>query len=284
MLLMSKFKKMRTLFFTLLLSIQLSNLWGSPFEVTRHGSRGKVIVLLPGYASSPEVWQSTIDQLAASHQLYVFHFAGFAGKAPAENPNFNHWAAAVSDWLRQLPQERVSIIGHSMGGAMALWLAAEVPEKVAKVVVVDALPCLAALNNPNFEAQPNADCSQSIRQMSALSDSAFKAMQQQGAPWLVNDVAWQAKLVDWSLSSDRHTLASVYCSFMQLDLRPKMAQIKAKVLVQLEAPFTGYQSAIAAQYALLKDVQLAYAPKGLHFVMVDAADWYFESLHAFLKP
>lgn len=254
-----------------------------PFEVHQYGSGRDAVILIPGYASSPEVWAATIETLSPKHRLYVLHFAGFAGKPAASHPTFNGWAEAVANWLKALPEKKLTIIGHSMGGVMALYLAAEAPEKVAKVVVVDALPCLSALNDPNFESRPKADCSQSIRQMTALSDSAFKAMQQQGAPWLVNDPSWQEKLVDWSMNSDRHTLASVYCSFLQVDVRPLLANIRAKVLVQLEAPFTGYQSAISAQYAELKGVQLAYAPKGLHFVMVDASDWYFESLHAFLN-
>lgn len=254
-----------------------------PFDVQQYGAGNDAVILIPGYASSPEVWKATIETLQPKHRLYVLHFAGFAGKPAAANPTFNSWAEAVAIWLKAMPEKEVTVIGHSMGGVMALYLAAHAPEKVVKVVVVDALPCLSALNNPNFESRPNADCSQSIRQMTALSDSAFKAMQQQGAPWLVNDVAWQAQLVAWSLRSDRHTLASVYCSFLQVDVRPLLPNIKAKVLVQLEAPFTGYQSAIAAQYADLKGAHLAYAPKGLHFVMVDASDWYFESLHAFLN-
>lgn len=254
-----------------------------PFDVQQYGTGTDAVVLIPGYASSPQVWETSIEALRTKHRLYVLHFAGFAGKPADAHPSFYSWAEAVAKWLKALPEKEVTVIGHSLGGVMALYLAAHAPEKVVKVVVVDALPCLSALNNPNFEAQPNADCSASIRQMTALSDSAFKAMQQQGAPWLVNDVAWQAQLVAWSLSSDRHTLASVYCSFLQVDVRPLLSNIKAKVLVQLEAPFAGYQGAIAAQYADLKGAQLAYAPKGLHFVMVDAPDWYFESLHAFLN-
>lgn len=254
-----------------------------PFEITTYGQQGSAIVLLPGYASSPEVWQTTIERLQANHRLYVLHFAGFAGKAPAAQPAFEPWANAVTEWLRLMSDSQVTIIGHSMGGVMAMWLAAELPHKVAKVVVVDALPCLSALNNPSFKVDPYFSCEASIRQMTALSDSAFKAMQQQGAPWLVNDVAWQQKLVAWSMQSDRKTLAAVYCSFLQTDMRAKLSQIKARVLVQLEAPFTGYQSAIAAQYETLKGAELIYAPKGLHFVMIDAADWYFESLIAFLK-
>lgn len=255
-----------------------------PFDVQQYGRVGSVIVLIPGYASSPDVWSSTIAALQNEHRLYVLHFAGFAGKPAAPHPSFDHWSLRVSQWLQALSEQEVTLVGHSMGGVMALRLAAELPEKVTRVVVVDALPCLSALNNPNFKANPDFSCEPSIRQMTALSDSAFRAMQQQGAPWLVNDVVWQQKLVDWSMQSDRYTLAAVYCSFLQTDLRPQLAQIKAQVLVQLEAPFTGYQSAIAAQYAQLKGVQLAYAPKGLHFVMIDAADWYFDSLAAFLKP
>jgi pimeloyl-ACP methyl ester carboxylesterase len=274
---------MRIFLFHLLLMGCLIKAEARPFEVSTYGQQGSAIVLLPGYASSPEVWQTTIARLQANHRLYVLHFAGFAGKAPAADPAFASWANAVTDWLRLLPDTQLTVIGHSMGGVMAMWLAAELPHKVAKVVVVDALPCLSALNNPTFSADPNFSCEASIRQMTALNDSAFKAMQQQGAPWLVNDAVWQQKLVDWSMQSDRHTLAAVYCSFLQTDIRPKLPQITARVLVQLEAPFTGYQSAIAAQYESLKGAELVYAPKGLHFVMVDAADWYFESLLAFLK-
>lgn len=274
---------MRIYLFHLLVICCLAKAEARPFEVTTYGQKGSAVILIPGYASSPEVWQTTIERLEANHRLYVLHFAGFAGKAPADQPTFEPWANAVTEWLLLMPDSQVTIIGHSMGGVMAMWLAAELPHKVAKLVVVDALPCLSALNNPSFKANPNFSCEASIQQMTALSDSAFKAMQQQGAPWLVNDVVWQQKLVDWSMQSDRHTLAAVYCSFLQTDMRPKLSQIKARVLVQLEAPFTGYQSAIAAQYETLKGAELVYAPKGLHFIMIDAADWYFESLIAFLK-
>lgn len=274
---------MRIFLLLFLLTVCREHALANPFEVTTYGNKGDAVVLLPGYASSPEVWQTTINRLQAIHRLYVLHFAGFAGKAPAAQPAFEDWVNKVTEWLRFLPEAELTVVGHSMGGVMALCLAAELPHKVVKVVVVDALPCLSALNNPSFKADPHFSCEASIRQMTALSDSAFKAMQQQGAPWLVNDTTWQQKLVDWSMQSDRHTLAAVYCSFLQTDVRPKLPLIKAKVLVQLEAPFTGYQRAIAAQYEHLKGVQLAYAPRGLHFVMIDAADWYFESLLAFLK-
>lgn len=278
-----KFNHMKTIFM-LLLTLSITQLQAKqPFDVQQYGQNGTAVVLIPGYASSPEVWATTIARLEPSHRLYVLHFAGFVGKPATADPGFGQWSAAVADWLQQLPEKQVTLIGHSMGGVMSLWLAAELPQKVAKVVVVDALPCLSALNNPSFKADPDFSCETNIRQMIALSDSAFKAMQQQGAPWLVNDALWQQKLVDWSMRSDRKTLAAVYCSFLQTDIRPKLSEIKAQVLVQLEAPFAGYQSAIAAQYENLKGAELVYAPKGLHFVMVDAADWYFESLLAFLK-
>lgn len=273
---------MNKLFLFLCALLSLQSVASLPFDVQTYGKSGSAIVLIPGYASSPEVWTSTIRALEAKHRLYVLHFAGFAGKPAAEQAGFVAWSSEVSQWLKQLPEQEVSIIGHSMGGVMALWLAAELPQKVQKVVVVDALPCLAAFSNPAFKADPDFSCDASIAQMTALSDSAFRAMQVQGATWLVNDSSWQQRLVSWSMQSDRRTLAAVYCGFMQTDLRPKLPQIQSQVLVQLEAPFVGYQSTIAAQYAGLKGVELQYAPKGLHFVMIDAADWYFESLAAFL--
>ena len=84
--------------------------------------------------------------------------------------------------------------------------------------------------------------------------------------------------------SDRYSMAAVYCSFQQTDLRPILPKIKAEVLVLLESPFVNFQSLINEQYAGLPHARLTYAPKGLHFVMVDAEDWYFDNLHAFLKP
>ncbi|MEP6803492.1 MAG: alpha/beta hydrolase, partial [Flavobacterium sp.] len=63
-------------------------------------------------------------------------------------------------------------------------IAADYPELIDKIVVVDALPCLAALMNPTFKSERNNDCTKMTNRITALSDSQFYQMQKMSIPRL----------------------------------------------------------------------------------------------------
>lgn len=78
---------------------------------------------------------------------------GFAGTAPEAKPSFANWTRQIVDFIRHENIEKPILIGHSMGGGLALNIASTQTNRIKSIVVVDALPCLAAVYNPDFNQE-----------------------------------------------------------------------------------------------------------------------------------
>ena len=277
-------KKMAFLFIAFIaLFNTASALNNFPFSVKEVGSGTNAVILIPGFACSGDVWNETVDQLKSNHKCYVFNMAGFARVAPKGNPDIKNWVEQIALFIQENKIDRPVIIGHSLGGVMAQWLAADYPQLVSKIVVVDALPCLPAIANPTFETKQNPDCGQFVSGFSAMDDKSFYQMQKVGMASMLSDTGKLESVVQWSMHSDRSTMALIYCQLLNTDLRSKIKSVKCPTLVMLEPSFKALQSSVEDQYKNLKGAQLHYADKGLHFIMYDDKAWYFEQLKNFIQ-
>lgn len=254
-----------------------------PFEVLKTGKGKQSIIFIPGFASSGEVWNETKTAFEKDFTCYTLTMAGFAGVKPQPNPSFENWKTGIANYIKENKIEKPIIIGHSMGGGLALAIAADYPELISKIVVVDALPCLAALTDPSFKSKENNDCSSTVNQMMAMTETQFYDMQKQAMPRLLQDTSKLETVINWSVKSDRKTFAQMYCNFFNTDLRERIAAIKCPSLILLESYFINLKPAIEGQYKNLKTANFQYADKGLHFIMYDDKDWYLAQLNTFLK-
>lgn len=254
-----------------------------PFDVKISGQGDKNLILIPGLSCPGDVWKETVARYNKDYTCHILSFHGFAGVAADDTANFKDWENAVARYIMENKILKPVIVGHSIGGGMALLLAADYPRLVGKIIVVDALPCLSALQNPNFISNPHPDCSPFITRFQSMTDAQFYQMQKQTMPALMADTAHLEEAVQWSIQSDRKTTAEIYCQFLNLDLRNSISAIQCPTLILLENAFTNMKAPIAQQYKNLKDAQLVYATRGLHFIMYDDADWYYEQLDNFLK-
>ncbi|WPO79745.1 alpha/beta hydrolase [Flavobacterium sp. KACC 22761] len=253
-----------------------------PFEVLKTGKGKQSILFIPGFASSGEVWNDTKTAFEKDFTCYTLTMPGFAGVKPQPNPSFENWKNEIAAYIKDNKIEKPIVIGHSMGGGLALAIAADYPELVGKIVVVDALPCLAALMDPSFKSKEN-DCVATVNQMTSMTDAQFLDMQKKTMPRLLADASKMDMVVDWSVKSDRKTFGQMYCDFSNTDLRAKIAQIKCPALILLESYFINLKPAIEEQYKNLKTANFQYANKGLHFIMYDDKDWYLAQLNTFIK-
>ncbi len=280
---MRNYKKIVAIMMLLLVSF---NLLGQkkmyPFQVEKIGKGKQTIIFIPGFASSGEVWEETTTKFEKNFTCYVLTMAGFAGVKPQSNPSFKQWSEQIVDFIKKEKINLPIVIGHSMGGGLALNIASKHPKLIKKIIVVDALPCLMALTNLSFTPKKENDCSVIVNQITSISDEQFYQMQKASIPTLVANKNMQDKVVEWSLTSDRKTFAKIYCDFMNVDLREKIKSIECPTLVLLESHFKNYKTQIAKQYKGLKKVNLQYANKGLHFIMYDDKEWYFNQLNHFL--
>ncbi|CAC9973383.1 alpha/beta fold hydrolase [Flavobacterium panici] len=254
-----------------------------PFEVLKTGKGKQSIIFIPGFASSGEVWNETKTAFEKDFTCYTLTMAGFAGAEPQPNPSFENWKTGIANYIKENKIQKPIIIGHSMGGGLALAIAADYPELIGKIVVVDALPCLAALTDPSFKSKENNDCSATVNQMTAMTETQFYDMQKQTMPRLLQDTSKLETVIGWSVKSDRKTFAQMYCDFFNTDLRDKISTIKCPSLILLESYFINLKPAIEGQYKNLKTANFQYANKGLHFIMYDDTEWYLTQLNTFLK-
>lgn len=285
---MTKMKKYYILIIALLFAALCLNVFGQtkpfPFEVKKSGQGKQSIIFIPGFASSGQVWDETKAIFEKNYTCYTLTMAGFAGAKPqADQTTFKAWEEAITNYIRDNKIEKPIIIGHSMGGGLALAIAADYPQLIQKIVVVDALPCLSALMNPSFKSKPNNDCSETVKQITSMNDEQFKQMQKMTIPRLLADTMKQDLVVSWSVQSDRKTFAEMFCDFSNTDLRETIKNIKCPSLILLEANFKSIQTSIEEQYKNLKTAKLQYADKGLHFIMYDDKEWYFTQLNNFLS-
>jgi len=280
---MNKYK-IRIIIF--LLTILCVNVYGQTkkyaFNFQKTGQGNQTIIFIPGFACSGEVWDETVKIFKNKYICYTLTMAGFAGAQPQTTPSFNNWEESIADFIKDNKIDHPIVVGHSMGGGLALALASDYPDLVGKIIVVDALPCLLALSNDSFQSKKDNDCSKVINQMKAMTEDQFYQMQKAGVKSLLADSAMQEKVINWSLKSDRSTFAKMYCDFSNTDLRDKIKNITCPALVLLEPYFSNIKPRIEAQYKNLKSVKLQYATRGLHFIMYDDKQWYFNQLTNFL--
>ncbi|MFD1165611.1 alpha/beta fold hydrolase [Sphingobacterium daejeonense] len=254
-----------------------------PFKVDKDGQGKKNIIFIPGFASSGEVWNESQKELGNDYTSYILTMPGFAGVPAQANPTFKGWRDLIIEFIKKENISNPIIIGHSLGGVMAMDIAATAPDIISKIIVVDAVPCLVALNNPAFKSNPNIDCSQMVEQFKNITDAQFLAMQKQGVGSMVSDSAKQNLVLDWTLKSDRSTFAKIYCDFSNIDVREDIKKITCPALILLNSGFSHIKPMIEQQYSSLKTADIQYADQSLHFIMFDSKDWYMQQLLNFIK-
>jgi pimeloyl-ACP methyl ester carboxylesterase len=274
--------------FTILLFTSLSvNLLGQTkkysFEIQKTGKGEQSIIFIPGFASSGEVWNETITKFENDYICYSLTMSGFAGVEPQISPNFKNWVNSISEFIKDNKINKPILIGHSMGGGLALSVASDYPNLISKIIVVDGLPCLQSLSNPSFKSKEENDCSSTVNQMMGMTNEQFYQMQKISIPRLLEDSTMHEKVLSWSVKSDRKTFAQMYCDFWNTDLREKIKSIECPSLILLESYFVNLKPSIEEQYKNLKNVDLQFANKGLHFIMFDDKEWYFRQLTNNLK-
>ncbi|PWN63323.1 alpha/beta fold hydrolase [Chryseobacterium oncorhynchi] len=280
-------KKFTFLLIIMLFFAAVCNIFGQektyPFEVKKTGKGKQSLLFIPGFASSGEVWNETTAKFEKDFTCYTLTMAGFAGAKPEADPTFKDWEKGIAAYIKDHKIQKPVIIGHSMGGGLALAIAADYPELVGKIVIVDTLPCLAAISNPAFTSKENNDCSAMISTFTAMPDEQFKKMQNQSIPRLLADTSMQDTVIGWSMKSDRKTFAKMFCDFSNTDLRETIKNIQCPSLILLESYFVSLKPSIEAQYKNLKNANFQYSTKGLHFIMYDDKEWYFNQLNNFLS-
>jgi pimeloyl-ACP methyl ester carboxylesterase len=118
-------------------------------EIQLHGHRvvfrhegvgeGPVIVLIHGITGRSEQWEPAIPHLSPGHEVLAPDLLGHGESAkPRGDYSLGAYASAVRDTMVALGHERATIVGHSLGGGIAMQFAYQFPERCERLVLVSS--------------------------------------------------------------------------------------------------------------------------------------------------
>ena len=100
---------------------------------------GPPVVLLHGLASSSLTWSANIQALARHFTVYALDAPGHGGSAaPKVGPGVEAGVQVLRGFLESIGQQRVTLVGNSLGGLVALRFALDYPDQVTHLVLVDS--------------------------------------------------------------------------------------------------------------------------------------------------
>lgn len=249
------------------------------FSVVVEG-RGPDVILIPGLTSSRHVWAPVAAHLKGHYRLHLLQLGGFAGEPVGGNASGPVSAPVAEDLARYIEANHLdhpAVIGHSMGGSIAMMLAARHPSDVGRVMVIDMPPFMGIMfGGPAATAD-------SVRPMAIQIRAAMEASTGPEREKRIGDTiatmvkteAARPALVKEGVDSDPGVTARAYEELIVTDLRPELKNITAP-LVEVHVWTPQYpmsaEQLTAGYQAMLKDAPNAKVVRiddSYHFIMVD---------------
>jgi pimeloyl-ACP methyl ester carboxylesterase len=107
--------------------------------VLRYGGEGPLVVLIHGITGRSAQWDPTIENLAGGCTLLAPDLLGHGESAkPRGDYSLGAYASGVRDVMVALGHERATIVGHSLGGGIAMQFAYQFPELTERLVLVSS--------------------------------------------------------------------------------------------------------------------------------------------------
>lgn len=254
---------------------------------------GTDIILIPGLASSRDVWADLSAKLLKSHRIHLVELAGFASTPAIANPDGKIMAPAVDAIAAYIHAQHIkapTIIGHSLGGEMALMLAARHPDLVGRVMVVDALPFYSLMFNPAATSEtvaPQATVTRNL--ILQQSPEQFAEFQKASIARLAKTEALRPELVAAGIHSDRKSIADAVYEVMITDLRPELGRIKAPIDVVYAydtlfgIPAASVDAMYRQAYASAPNIHFTRINDSFHFIMLDQPERFSNVVESFLN-
>jgi N-formylmaleamate deformylase len=241
------------------------------FEVEVVGE-GRPIIFIPGLGCPGDVWNATAAHLEdQGFESHILTLAGFAGLPPIDKPISATVRKELTRYIQSRRLERPVIVGHSMGGFIAFWIAVNFPENTGPVIIVDAGP---GLSGDLTEAK------QLREKWRDASDEEFARQARFMYQGMARNKKALAPIAALAAKSNRKALGDAIYEMMITNLTSEMDKIESPVLLVLANGY--YKTRIQRQVAAIADKQITIMPTG-HFVMLDDPAGFYKAIDAFLE-
>lgn len=259
-----------------------------------HGTSGPVAVLIPGMSTPGAVWDDTVAAFEGEARLLVVTVRGFDGERGTANEDEGALAGIVADIAADLDARDLgpaTIVGHSLGGLLALKFGLDHPGQANNLLIVDALPFFGTVFDADATLETVEPRAAQMRDMMIAGAEMMRAMGEkgtdrgQGAMGMSVDEATRVKIANWSLDAEPLAVARLVYEDTMTDLRNEIAALEMPVTVLHFATGEHADLAIeryATDYAALEGVRVVPVDNSAHFVQLDRRDVFAAELKTLL--
>ena len=243
-----------------------------------HG-KGRPVVLLHGYQGSWGLWRSTMGLLGDSFRTYAVDFWGF-GESGARRSSYAlpDFVDLVDQFMAQLGIVRAPLVGHSMGGSVALLVAAQYPQRVTKAVAISS-----PIVGSSLRFFPRVFGYRPVGWVIYRNLWLYRRLYRLLARSYSRDPNW-ADMMDRDVSQVRlEPFFASIGSLRRTDLRPQLTAITAPVL----GMYGEKDNVVDPRQCRLLQESMPRAvverfPDCGHFLMLDAPERFMRQLRSFL--
>jgi N-formylmaleamate deformylase len=240
---------------------------------------GSDVIMIPGLTASRDVWKAAIAATPGYryHLVQVNGFAGTEAQGNASGTVVEPVAQEIARYIREKGLKAPALVGHSMGGTLAMMIAARAPQVAGRVMVVDMQP------QPAFIVGSDAARARS------LAEGLRGALDTPGGRRLLGGIINRFGADDPARTSDPDLVARATHDLALLDLRPELPKIAAPLTVLFATAASGdpqYQTAVddyRRAYAGANTARLRPVQNSGHMIMYDQPARFAEELKRFLR-
>ncbi|MFV9503867.1 MAG: alpha/beta fold hydrolase [Oscillochloridaceae bacterium umkhey_bin13] len=239
--------------------------------------RGRPVVFLHGWLGSWRYWFPTMEVVAEHFRTYSFDFWGFGdSRRKQTRESIQAYSDQVIRFLDALGIDRAMLVGHSMGGMVALKTALSYPNRISRVATVgapidgDSLSWLLKLTDRPLFADAFA-------RLPWLRRSLFRFFLGETSDPAISE------MIDDSVKSSANTLRYAVSSMWRTDLRPELSRLRTPTLIVhggRDDIVDPHQADLFEQSPLAEVVMM---PRSRHFPFLDEAELFNDVLLRFLR-
>lgn len=189
--------------------------------------QGDPVLFLHGWMGSWRYWLPTMEAVSAYFRTYSFDFWGFGDSdKQAEAHTIEEYVEQVLRFLDGMGIVRTRLVGHSMGGMVALKTAIEHPDRIVRVATAGAVIEGSALA-PLLKMTTNELITRIFVRRPVVKGVWSRLMHNIRSGWN----RWFQEVVDESGKSDQEAVLRSVRSMRQTDLRPDLGRLRVPALI-----------------------------------------------------